>query len=150
MGEMAARVTERLTVRALITGATGLGIGFGFGLGLGLTTPVNPMFPKLWGAIGAWAAAGIATVAARVTGVAVATWEITGAAEAGSASEATMAPEMTITAEALLAGFAECERADESEDAELRGLGARWRPVFWLDIVRKPLQAPTRSAVGFG
>jgi len=72
------------------------------------------------------------------------------AAEAGSPREATMAPEMTITAEALLAGLAERETADEKDAAELKGLGARWRPVFWLDTVKKPLQTPTRSAVGFG
>jgi hypothetical protein len=62
-----------------------------------------------------------------------------------------MAPEMTITAEALLAGKAVREMADEKEvDAELKGLGARWRPEIWLDTVKKPLQTPTRSAVGFG
>jgi hypothetical protein len=72
------------------------------------------------------------------------------AAEAGRAREATMAPEMTITAEALLAGLAEREIADEKDEAELKGFGARWRPVFWLGTVRNPLLTPTRSAVGFG
>jgi hypothetical protein len=72
------------------------------------------------------------------------------AAEAGSAREATMAPEMTMTAEALLAGIPEREMASEKFEAELNGLGARWRPVFRLDTVRTPLHAPTRSAVGFG
>jgi hypothetical protein len=61
-----------------------------------------------------------------------------------------MAPEMTITAEVLVAGLLERERAEEKDVAELKGLGARWRPVSWLDTVRKPLQTPTRSAVGFG
>ena len=61
-----------------------------------------------------------------------------------------MAPEMTMTAEALLAGLAERENADEKDDAELKLLGARWRPGLWLDTVKKPLQTPTRSAVGFG
>jgi hypothetical protein len=56
---------------------------------------------------------------------------------------------MTITAEAFVAGLLERERA-EVKVAELKGLGARWRPVSWLDTVRKPLQTPTRSAVGFG
>ena len=72
------------------------------------------------------------------------------AAEAGSAREATMAPEMTMTADALLAGIPEREIAAEKLAAELNGLGARWRPVFWLNKVRTPLQTPTRSAVGFG
>jgi hypothetical protein len=58
------------------------------------------------------------------------------AAEAGRASEATMAPEMTITAEALLAGIAEREMAEESVGAELTGLVARWRPGFGLGTVR--------------
>jgi len=40
------------------------------------------------------------------------------AAEAGRVREATMAPEMTITAEALPAGFAEREIADEREETE--------------------------------
>jgi hypothetical protein len=57
---------------------------------------------------------------------------------------------MTITAEVLVAGLAERETADEKKDAELKGLGARWRPEIWLDTVKKPLQTPTRSAVGFG
>jgi hypothetical protein len=61
-----------------------------------------------------------------------------------------MAPEMTITAEAFVAGLVDRERAEEKDDAEVKGLGARWRPVSWLDTVRKPLQTPTRSAVGFG
>jgi hypothetical protein len=61
-----------------------------------------------------------------------------------------MAPEMTITADALLAGFAEREIADERDEAELKAFGARWRPVFGIDTVRKPLHTPTRSAVGFG
>jgi hypothetical protein len=61
-----------------------------------------------------------------------------------------MAPEMTMTAEALLAGLAEREIAREKHEAELNGLGARWRPVFRLDTVGTPLQTPTRSAVGFG
>jgi len=57
---------------------------------------------------------------------------------------------MTITAEALLAGFAEREIADEKDEVELKAFGARWRPLFGLDTVRKPLHTPTRSAVGFG
>jgi hypothetical protein len=61
-----------------------------------------------------------------------------------------MAPEMTMTAEALLAGLAEREIADDRDEAGLKGFGARWRPVFWLDTVRKPLHTPSRSAVGFG
>ena len=61
-----------------------------------------------------------------------------------------MAPDMRITAEALLAGMAEREIAAEKDDAGLRWLGARWRPVLWLVTVREPLQTPTRSAVGFG
>jgi hypothetical protein len=61
-----------------------------------------------------------------------------------------MAPEMTITADVLVAGLAERENADERDDAEFKGLGARWRPEIWLDTVKKPLQTPTRSAVGFG
>ena len=61
-----------------------------------------------------------------------------------------MAPEMTITAEALLAGFAEREIAEEKDEAELKGFGARWRPVSWLGTVRRPLHTPARSAVGFG
>ena len=48
-----------------------------------------------------------------------------------------MAPEMTITAEALLAGLAERETADEKDAAELKELGARWRPVLWLDTVKE-------------
>src|SRR5450759_2429327 len=108
------------------------------------------MFPKIWGTSGAWAADGAPTATARATGTVVLALVIGVAAEAGSPREATMAPEMTITAEALLAGLAEREIADERDAAELRGLGARWRPVFWLDTVKKPLQTPTRSAVGFG
>jgi hypothetical protein len=50
----------------------------------------------------------------------------------------------------LLAGLAERENADEKDDAELKLLGARWRPELWLDTVKEPLQTPTRSAVGFG
>jgi hypothetical protein len=47
-----------------------------------------------------------------------------------------MAPDMRITAEALLAGLAEREIADEKDEAELKLPGARWRPDSWLDIVR--------------
>src|SRR5664279_1488974 len=81
--EMAERVIERLTaamVRWLILGTTGLGLG----LGLGLTTPVKPMFPKVSGASGAWAATGIATAAAWAMGAAALTSVVTGAAVAGS------------------------------------------------------------------
>src|SRR5664279_3269136 len=81
--EMAERVIERLTaamVRWLILGTTGLG------LGLGLTTPVKPMFPKVSGASGAWAATGIATAAAWAMGAAALTLVVTGAAVAGRAS----------------------------------------------------------------
>jgi hypothetical protein len=47
-----------------------------------------------------------------------------------------MAPEITITAEALLAGFAEREMADENDDdAALRVLGERWRPDFWRETL---------------
>ena len=41
-----------------------------------------------------------------------------------------------ITAEALLAGFAVRERADERFEEALKRFGARWRPVVWLDTVR--------------
>jgi hypothetical protein len=90
------------------------------------------------------------TATERATGAAAGTNVADVAAEAGSASEATMAPEMTMTAEALLAGIPEREMASERFEAELSGLGARWRPVLRLDTVRTPLHAPTRSAVGFG
>jgi len=61
-----------------------------------------------------------------------------------------MPPEMRITAEALEAGLAERKIAEDREDAGLSGPGARWRPMRWFDTVRRPLQTPTRSAVGFG
>jgi hypothetical protein len=52
-----------------------------------------------------------------------------------------MAPERTITAEVLLAGIPVREIADEKEvDAELKGLGARWRPEIWLDTVRSSIE----------
>src|SRR5664279_1666597 len=108
------------------------------------------MLPKVRGTNGAWAADGGATATATATGAGAVSLMVGVAAEAGSVREATMAPEITITAEALLAGFAECEIADERDEAELKGLGARWRPVFRLDTVRKPLHTPARSAVGFG
>jgi hypothetical protein len=125
------------------------GAGAGLGLGLGLTTPVKPMLPKVCGTSGAWAAEGAATATATAR-EAGAIFVMGVAAEAGRAREATMAPDMTNTAETLLAGLAEREKLDEKDGAELKWLGARWRPVLWLDIVRKPLQTPTRSAVGFG
>src|ERR1035437_10471612 len=106
------------------------------------------MAPKVWGTSGAWAGAGATTATARATDLVALVVGVT--ADAGRAREATMAPEMTITAEALLAGLAEREIADEKDDAELKGFGARWRPVFWLGTVRNPLLTPTRSAVGFG
>src|ERR1035437_3402 len=124
-----ARVIERLTSAAARGGTTGAGPG------LGLTTPVNPMFPKDRGTSGACAAVGAATATARATGAAVLTLMAGVAAEAGRAREATMAPEMTMTAEALLAGLDVREIASEKHEAELNGLGARWRPVFWLDTV---------------
>ena len=107
-----------------------------------MTTPVKPIVPKLRVAIGAWAAEGAATTTAtEMDVVLVVPAHLLGvAAEAGRASEATMAPEMTITAEALLAGIAEREMAEESVGAELTGLVARWRPGFGLGTVRKPLQ----------
>jgi hypothetical protein len=71
------------------------------------------------------------------------------AADTGSAREATMALEIMITAEVFVAGLAEREMADEKDDAVDKWLGAR-RPDLWFDIVRRPLQTPTRSAVGFG
>src|SRR5450759_538040 len=150
-----ARVIERLTVTGAgraTTGAgratTGAGRATGAGAGLGLTTPVKPMFPKVWGASGAWAGAGAATATARATGSMALVVGVSAAA--CRARAATMAPENTITAEALLAGFAEREIADENDDPELTECGARWRPALWLDIVKDPLQTPTRSAVGFG
>jgi hypothetical protein len=151
--ETGVRVLDRLTVTSA-RGATttGFGFGLGLGLGLGLTTPVKAIAPKVRGASGAWAAAGAApaTATARATGAVVLTWATGVVADAGRAREATIAPEMTITAEVLVAGLAEREMADEKDDAELKGLGARWRPEIWLDTVKKPLQTPTRSAVGFG
>src|SRR5450756_1084665 len=144
VAEIGARVIERLTA------TTARGLTTGGGTGRGLTTPAKPMFPKAWGTIGAWAADGAATAIARAAGAVVVALTGSASAEAGSAREATMAPEMTITAEALLAGLAEREMVDESDDAEPKGLGARWRPVFWLDTGKKALQTPTRSAVGFG
>ena len=98
--------------------------------------------PKLGAAIGAWAVEGAATTTATEMDVAlVVLANLLGvAAEAGKASEATMAPEMTITAEALLAGIAEREMAEEIEGAELKERVARWRPGFGLGTVRKPLQ----------
>ena len=75
---------------------------------------------------------------------------VNGAAEAGRAKEATMPPETAITADALAAGFAEREIADDRDEAGFKRCGARWRPETWFDTVTKPLQTPTRSAVGFG
>src|SRR5665647_1501638 len=134
VADIGARVVERLTGTTARLTMTGFG--------LGLTTPVKPMFPKVRGTSGASAAEGAvtATATARAAGAAVLTWKAGVAAEAGRAREATMAPEMTITAEALLAGLAEREIADEKEvDAELKGLGARWRPEIWFDTVKRPL-----------
>jgi hypothetical protein len=108
------------------------------------------MFPKVRGASGAWAAAGAALTTATATGAVVLAEPVGVTAEAGRAREATMAPEMTITAEVLVAGLAEREIADDSDDAGFEGVGARWRPEIWLDTVKEPLQTPTRSAVGFG
>jgi hypothetical protein len=108
------------------------------------------MFPKALGASGAWAADGFDPATATATGAVPVAAAVGVAAEAGSAREATMAPEMTITAEVLVAGLLEREIADERDDLLLKGLGARWRPEIWLDTVKKPLQTPTRSAVGFG
>src|SRR5450631_623168 len=147
VGEIAARLVERLTAMAARERTTGAATG----LGLGLTTPVKPIFPKVRGTSGACAADGAAAAAReRATGTAALTLVAGAAADAGSAREATMAPEMTMTAEALLAGLAEREIASEKQEAGLNGLGARWRPVFWLDTVGTPLHTPTRSAVGFG
>ena len=142
VAEIGARAIERLTA------TTACGLTTGGGTGRGLTTPMKPMCPKAWGTNGASAAAGAA--AARALGTVTLVLVGSVSADAGSAREATMAPEMTITAEALLAGLAEREITDEKDDAELKGLGARWRPVLWLDTVKRPLQTPTRSAVGFG
>src|ERR1035437_4074295 len=113
-GEIGARVVERLTTTAAAGCTTGAGTG------LGLTTPVKPISPKVWGASGAWAAKGAATATAttRATGAVFLSAGV--AAEAGRAREATMAPDMTNTADALLAGLAERETADEKEDAELK------------------------------
>ena len=86
------------------------------------------MFPKVRGTSGAWAAAGGATATATATGAVAVGLTAGVAAEAGRVREATMAPEMMITAEALPAGFAEREIADERDEAELKWLGARWRP----------------------
>ena len=129
------RVVERLARIAVALASTG-------GATRGLTTPVKPIFPKVRVAIGAWAAEGAATATAtEMDAVLVVFADLPDvAAEAGRASEATMAPEMTITAEALLAGIAEREMAEESVGAELTGLVARWRPGFGLGTVRKPLQ----------
>src|ERR1019366_9945968 len=41
-------------------------------------------------------------------------------------------------------------RRSSDLEVELKAFGARWRPLFGLDTVRKPLHTPTRSAVGFG
>jgi hypothetical protein len=106
------------------------------------------MLPQVSGASGAWAADGAATSTGRATGAMA--WWLGVVAEAGRAREATMAPEKKITAEALPAGLTEREIAAEKEDPELWWRGARWRPVSWLDMVKQPLQTPTRSAVGFG
>src|SRR5674476_1074007 len=113
-----ARVIERLTVTGAGRATTGAGRATGAGAGLGLTTPVKPMFPKVWGASGAWAGAGAATATASATGAMALVVGVSAAA--GRARAATMAPENTITAEALLAGFAEREIADENDDPELK------------------------------
>src|SRR5664279_3469778 len=127
----AIRVVERLTRIAVALASTG-------GATRALTTPVKPIVPKVPVAIGAWAAEGAATATATEMDVVLVVFtDLPGvAAEAGRASEATMAPEMTITAEALLAGIAEREMAEESDGAELTGLAARWRPGFGLGTVR--------------
>src|SRR5665811_1247003 len=113
-----ARVIERLTVTGAGRATTGAGRATGAGAGLGLTTPVKPMAPKVWGTSGAWAGAGATTATARATDLVALVVGVT--ADAGRAREATMAPEMTITAEALVAGMAEREIADEKDDAELK------------------------------
>src|SRR5450631_3522292 len=125
-GAIGARASARLTTTACRT-TTGAGAG-------GLTTPVKPMCPYVWAANGAWAAAGTATA----TAVLVMAWVVGVAAEAGNAREATIAPEITITAEALLAGLTEREIAEEKDEVELTWLGARWRPVPWDVIFKKP------------
>src|SRR5665648_215789 len=119
----ATRVAERLTRSVVIRTGTGFG----------LATPRKLIIPNVRGTIGAWAADGVSTATARAAGAVALTVGVP--AEAGSAREATMAPEMTITAEALLAGLAEREIAAERDDAALEGLGARWRPLSWLDTV---------------
>src|SRR5665811_462742 len=97
--DIGTRDAERLTGPAARSTATGCG--------LGLATSV--------------------TATAMAAGAVALTLAVGVAAEAGSASEATMAPEMTITAEVLVAGLVVRERAEEKDDAELTGLGARWR-----------------------
>jgi len=69
------------------------------------------------------AAAGRTTVAAGALGLA--TWAVNVAADAGRANEATMPPETANTAEALAAGLAEREIADERDRAGFRRMGAR-------------------------
>jgi hypothetical protein len=134
-----ARVVDRLTVateRGATRTSTGLALALGLGLttGLGLTMPVKPMAPNVGETSGACAADGAETATDRAVGVE--TTMVEGAAVAGRASEATMAPEMTITAEALPAGLAEREIAEENdEDAVLKALGERWRPHFWRDTL---------------
>jgi hypothetical protein len=133
VAEIGARVVERLT------GTTARLTMTGVSFGLGLTTPVKAIVPKVRGTKGAWAAEGAVTVtvSASASGAMVLIWTIGVAAEAGSERVATIAPDITIMAEALPAGLAEREIADEKDvDAELKRLGARWRPEVWLDTVR--------------
>ena len=105
-------MVERLTT-------IGAGCTTGGGTGFGLTTPVKPIFPKLTGARGAWAADGAATATATARATGAVFFNAGVAAEAGRAREATMAPDITKTADALLAGLAERETAEEKKDAEL-------------------------------
>jgi hypothetical protein len=101
--------------------------GAATGLGVGLATPLKPMSPKEGETNGAWAADGAAigrtTLVAGTLGLA--TVAVIVAADAGRANEATMPPETAKTAEALAAGLAEREIADESEEAGFSRMGAR-------------------------
>ena len=91
---------------------------------------MKPIFPKDGETSGACATNGSASgvtvwrLVAKVGGLLRAAV----VAEAGKAREATMAPEITITAEALVAGLAEREMADDRDAAEFRWRRARWRP----------------------
>src|SRR5665647_1442421 len=119
--------------------------------GFGLSTPLKPMFPNAGETSGACAADGAAMARTSVAAGALARAGVTSvAAEAGRANEAAMPPETTITAEALAAGFAEREMAVDRDETGFKRPWARWRPEMLFDTVDKPLQAPARSAVGFG